>query len=308
MGKVSYKVYNWRQYNKGLCRRGSLSVWLSEEVLAHWLFAGPRSRGGCVLYADAAIDLCLTLKALYHLSLRQTQGLLQSVFSLLGLALPLPNYSTLCRRAAHLKVPLKAPLKRGIAELVVDGTGLKLYGEGEWKVRCHGWCRHRRWRRLQVALDAADQQIHAVQLHANSQTEGQVVEALMAQIHLPMQYFVGDGAYDKVGVCRYLCGRHMEPLIPPQHNALRDAKHREFLAPRDSTIDLIEALGRKQWKVEVGYHVRSLAETCLFRYKTILGPKLSARRLDQQKTEVSIGCKILNQMLALAKPLSRKVT
>ena len=158
--KRRYRLRNWPDYNSALVRRGSLTLWLDSRSLDTWLSRdSPAHRGRRRLYADSAILCCLLLREVYHLPLRATEGLARSLLALLGAELPAPDYSTLSRRARLLRVGL-APARAGkIAHLVTDSTGLKLYGEGEWRVRVHGWARHRTWRKLHLAVDASTQRV-----------------------------------------------------------------------------------------------------------------------------------------------------
>ena len=311
MSKDKYKVQNWHQYNEGLKQRGAISVWISEEVLENWRYQGKKKKGGQKRYSDLAIEVCLSVRKVYHLGYRQTEGFVESFFRCLDVELPVPCYTQLCRRSAHLPIHLKT--KKHITDLVVDSTGLKVYGEGEWKVRKHGWGKHRTWRKLHVALDAEQQCVQAVELTTNAVDDGQAVEELLSGTPGVMRSFTADGAYDQKGVREYLHQRAIDQgedilqCIPPRRQAVLDTKGRVYLKQRDEDIKAMRRLGRKQWKIITNYHQRSKAETFMFRYKVILGGHLQARNLAQQQTEAKLGCKILNQMLQIAKPQSVKV-
>lgn len=313
MSKDKYKVRNWHQYNKGLKHRGAITVWVSKEVLEGWRYQGEKRKGGQPVYSDLAIEVCLTVRKVYHLGYRQTEGFVESFFQRLHLPLPVPDYSVLCRRSKHLAVCLHTGNEKACTDVVVDSTGLKVYGEGEWKVRKHGWGKHRTWMKLHVALDAAGQQAEAVELTTNAVDDGRVVDQLVDRLQGVINSFTGDGAYDQKGVREYLfqkAAQQQESLlqcIPPRHQAVLDTKGRVYLGQRDEDIRVMQRLGRNQWKVLANYHQRSKAETFMFRYKVILGAGLQAREINRQKTEVKIGCKILNRMLHITKPLSEKV-
>jgi Transposase DDE domain len=156
--KAVYRIRNWSDYNRALVRRGSLTVWVDQESLDAWNYQGPAQWGGQYVYSDTAMQCLLTLRAVFHLPLRATQGMAQSVFQLMGLDLAVPHYSTLSRRAADLEVDL-ARKSQGPLHLVLDSTGLKVYGEGEWKVRKHGYSKRRTWRKLHLAIDARSHEI-----------------------------------------------------------------------------------------------------------------------------------------------------
>jgi Transposase DDE domain len=306
LSKDKYKVTNWSAYNAGLKQRGSLTLWIDANIASHWNQESENKRGGQKIYSALAIETCLVLRKVYRLPLRQTEGFVKSIFGLLNVRLAVPCYTTLCRRSNGLVVNLAAT-NGAITDVVVDSTGLKVYGEGEWKVRKHGAGKHRTWMKLHVAANGQTQQIEAITLTSNAVDDATEVEALMSQINKPVKCFMGDGAYDKDKVREQLYKDHISQVIPPQHNAVADKKKRLHMAQRDEAIKAIKTIGRKEWKIKEGYHHRSKAETTMFRYKTIIGDKLAARKTAHQKTEVAVGCKILNIMLQTTKPQSKKI-
>jgi IS5 family transposase len=306
MSKDKYKVRNWQDYNEGLKGRGSLFLWVQADIADQWKHKGQSHRGAQKEYSDVAIELCLIIRKVYKLPFRQTEGFMASFFKSAGFNLSVPDYTTMNRRSNGLNVDLSASKKETIIDIVVDSTGLKVYGEGEWKVRKYGAGKHRTWMKLHLAAEASTQQIEAVTLTTNSIDDATEVTALLGQIQTSVRSFTGDGAYDKIKVRRTLYERKVRQIIPPQHNAVTDRKCRKYLQARDKTIDAINKIGKEKWKKKTGYHQRSKAETAMFRYKTIVGDSLSARKFGHQLTEVKIGCKILNLALQTAKPLSFK--
>ena len=168
------KVTNWRDYDESLRRRGSLTVWFSDEAVEAWEAERRTSRGGQPEYSDLAILTALTFKAVFRLAYRQTEGLIGSVIGLLGLDLAVPDHTTLCRRAETLEVPRPKPRGDGAGggagrdtgpmHLLVDSTGLKLYGAGEWLVEKHGTKRRRSWRKLHLGVDTETGRIVAATL------------------------------------------------------------------------------------------------------------------------------------------------
>lgn len=307
MSKDKYKVTNWSSYNNGLKNRGSISLWISSDLSDKWKWDGKSKRGGQYQYSNVAIELCLTIGKVYSLALRQTEGFMSNFFEQCGWELGVPSYTTLCRRGQGLSVNLGNKRRRGVTDIVVDSTGLKVYGEGEWKVRKHGVGKHRTWMKLHVALDEVSQQIQAVTLTSNGVDDATEVPALLNQIRQTIGSFKGDGAYDKDKVRKELNRRRIKQVIPPQHNAVVSKKGFTHLRSRDKVIRIIDHAGRTAWKAKSGYHQRSKAETAMFRYKTIIGNNLSARKIENQITEIKIGCKILNIMLQTNKPISIKV-
>jgi IS5 family transposase len=312
--KRPYRIGNWKEYNAGLVARGSLTVWVEEGVLDNWLNQERSGgRGASQTYSDSAILMALTLKVVYRLPLRATQGLLASVLRLLDLEdLPVPDYSTLCRRQQTLAVALPRLASGQALHVVVDSTGCKIYGEGEWKVRQHGYSKRRTWRKLHLAVDEATGLILGAVLTTNDVADSAVLPALLEQVGEPIEQLSGDGSYDKRLCYDTLRKRQEEqaaPLrvtIPPRKGA-RIWQHGNSKAERlarDENLRRIRQVGRAPWKEESGYHRRSLAETTMFRSKTIFGDKLSARLFDSQGTEAFIRCAALNKMTGLGMPQS----
>lgn len=303
---VRYRVRNWRDYNQALIQRGSLTIWVDAHTMAAWL---GNERGGCVgaptTDATTAIRCLLTLKAVFRLPLRQTHGLASSIFELLAVRLPVPSYSTVSRRAATLVLPRLRTVKAAHLHLVIDASGLKVYGEGEWRVRQHGWTKHRTWRKLHLGVDERTRAIVAQVLTARAGADHTRVGTLLRQVPGRVQQVSADGGYDYSEVYRHFQRRRTQLTIPPRRGAAptRDP----WLAQRNASIKRIGEVGRDRWKQEVGYHRRSLVETTFFRLKTIFGDRLSARRLNRQQTEATISCLALNQMTRLGLPESYAV-
>jgi hypothetical protein len=287
--------------------RGSLTLWISETVWQRWRYQGPRPRGAQPTYSDLAIEATLSLKAVFHLTNRATEGFVRSVFEPLQLDLPVPDHTTLSKRAQ--RVPVHLPRQaHGPLDVVLDSTGLKVYGEGEWKVRQHGASKRRTWRKLHIALDPASGEIQAAMLTDNGVADAEMVGPLLDQLTRPLASTTADGAYDQQSVYTDLAQRAPTAAvrIPPRRNALI-GQHGNTAAPprpRDENLRAIRAQGRRAWKTQVGYHQRSLVETTMFRLKTLFGQHLQARQLATQATEVGIRCRVLNLMTQLGCPHS----
>jgi hypothetical protein len=308
--KTLYRVKNWSEYDKALVQRGSITFWLSADFEKTWRYVGEKQRGSQFDYSAQAILVTLTVKEVFHLTNRGVEGFMRSIFQLMHIHLPVPDHSTLSKRGKGLKVNLpKRPAQR--LNIVMDSTGLKIYGEGEWKVRMHGVSKRRTWRKLHVAANPEDGEIQAVLLTENSVSDDQAVAGLLAQIEPTIRDFAADGAYDKRKVYNSLNTHSPDVtiLIPPRKNA-RIWKHGNSKAERlkrDENLRAIRKHGRTAWKDDSGYHVRSLAETLMFRLKTIFGDGLSARLMATQTTQALIRCAALNRMTHLGMPQSYKV-
>lgn len=305
--KDKYKITNWSSYNASLCQRGSVNLWLSDSLFSVWKEIDPsKKRVGEKTYPDVIIEVCLTLRQAYHLPLRQTTGFIKSMFFLMGLDLAIPDYTTLCRRNEGLDVKISHRSSQKSIDIVVDSTGLKVYGEGEWKVRKHGASKRRTWQKLHLGIDIYTQEIVSVVLTSNSVDDASVAGDLVKKCAKKVNSFGGDGAYDKKKVRQMLFEYGIEQKIPPQRNAILSKKKEKYLEERDQAIKRIEEIGRKEWKKEINYHQRSLSETAMFRYKTSIGASLRARQINKQINEVKIGCHILNVFRSCGMPKSVK--
>ena len=290
--------------------RGSLTVWVSPDVMAAWTSVSPNGkRGHPRTYSDLAIECMATVRAVYHLGLRATQGLLGSIFELMHLTLPVPSYSTLSRRQAGLD--FRPPQRRAGAPLhvVVDSSGVKVFGEGEWKVRQHGWSKRRTWKKLHLGVDAASGQILAVSVTDNSVADATQLPVLLDQIADPITQASADKAYDTRATYQALRQRQARATIPPRRGAhiWQHANTRAERLCRDENLRAIRRLGRQAWKQSSGYHRRSIAESVFSRFKRILGPTISARTFLGQAAEIKVRCNILNRMLQLGTPDSYRV-
>jgi len=308
--KALYRVKNWSEYDQALVQRGSITFWMSDDFEQTWMHSGKKQRGSQFDYSDQAILVMLTVKEVFHLTNRAVEGFVRSLFRMMKINLPVPDHSTLSKRGKDLKVKLPKKTSQNL-NIVMDSTGLKIYGEGEWKVRMHGVSKRRTWRKLHIGANPDDGEIQAVILTENSVSDDAAVEVLLEQIEQEIINFGADGAYDKRKVYDSLNAHSPDVniLIPPRKNA-RIWKHGNTKAERlkrDENLRSIRKDGRKEWKRNSGYHQRSLVETTMFRLKTIFSDDLSARLLETQTTQALVRCAALNQMTHLGMPQSYKV-
>jgi hypothetical protein len=301
-----YRIRNWREYNSALVRRGSLTLWVEQRSVETWLDRDcPARRGRRRTYTDAAILCCLTLREVYHLPLRSTEGLAASLLRLLAVEATAPDYSTLSRRARHLRLDLSAHAGKKIAHLVIDSTGLKLYGEGEWQVRMHGWAKRRTWRKLHLSVDASTQQVAAALLTDKEVVDPRGLPRLLKQVEARVGRVYADGAYDARGCYEAIHAKGARAVIPPRKGSTLWGD--EYLRDRNANLRQVREHGAAGWKKKVKYHRRSLAETAIFRIKTLLSDKLRSREVERQKTEVMVRCAALNRMTELGMPHSYAV-
>lgn len=306
--KPDYRVRNWAQYNKSLIQRGSVTLWISPDVERTWFAEPCGANGRPAVYSDAAMTAVACIRSVFRLPLRMTQGFLESLFARIGSPLPVPNYTTIARRIGLLRVDFSPlPTDRPI-DIVIDSTGIKVYGEGEWKVRKHGVGKRRTWRKLHLALDAETQKIVAADVTENDVHDCSVFEELLSQIPGTIGSIAADGAYD-TRWCYFLAAeRGAKSLISPRENARRWTGDSGGERLRNANLDRIAEIGCKPWKIESGYHRRSLAETAMFRMKTVFGDRVASRRMDRQKAELLMRARILNVFTQLGMPDSYRVS
>lgn len=307
--KKKYKVRNWREYNQALVNRGAVMFWISKAAQDNWYNTRPTGqRGKPRLYSDLAIETATTIQQVFGLALRQTEGFLTSLFQKLNNGLTAPDYSTLSIRAAGLNITIAAKTASAPSaetlHIVVDSTGAKVYGEGEWKVRQHGWGKHRTWRKLHIGVDERTGEIKAAEVTGNETADCEVLPGMLRQIPGSIYQVSADGAYDRRICYEALKQRGIVAAIPPQKNA-KIWQHGNADSPplsRDENLRRIRKIGREQWKQEINYHRRSKAENAVFRLKTILTDRISARRFSGQIVQLLLRCKILNKMMLLGMP------
>jgi hypothetical protein len=307
---MKFKVANWPEYEAGLCRRGGLTLWLTPEALAGWAAQRRTTRGGQQRYSDLAIETTLMLGQVFGLRLRQSEGLLSSVLAFMGLELPVADHSTLSRRARAWKPSARRncsrAVPRGPLHVPVDRTGLQIYGAGQWLEAKHGTKSRRGWRKLHLVLDADSGEILAHSLTDQDTGDASQVEPLLDQIDGDVGQFTADGADDR-GPTYDAVLRHNPKariVIPPRSNAVA----RTDTAASSQRGDHIASINTDGRSEMAGVYRRR--QTCFGRnsnggrYKRIIGRRLRARSFQAQPTEVTIGCAVLNRMLACARPKS----
>jgi hypothetical protein len=306
--KNSFKTTNWPEYEAGLRQRGSVTVWISEEELRGWgpPERGQRKPGGQQRYSNHAIETALTVGMVFHLALRQTEGFLQSLFSLLDLDCRAPDHTTISRRARKLgKVPIGSAAGKRPIHILVDSTGLRIHVGSLRKPP-----KNRDWRKLHIAINALTGEVIACDATSKSAPDASRVPALLKQIESPLASVSADAAYDKEAVYEavenHTDARSPRVLIPPKKNAQVKPEAAVF-RERNRNIRSRARLGKRQWHTKSGYSRRSMAENTIYRYKCIIGRTMRSRNLQGQRVEARVGCRILNTMTTLGMPESHRV-
>ena len=312
--KDQYRTRNWKEYNSALVNRGSLTFWFEEKAIQKW-YSEERTGnpGRSHTYSDEAIRCGLMIKAIFRTTLRSLQGFIQSIFLLAGLQLVSPHYSVFSRRANDLEIPLRKLMKPGEKmNVIFDSTGVKVFGEGEWKVRKYGYCKRRTWWKVHVGMDAdTGQIIDGAMSSGDTKDEVPMLYMMDGLEGIPLGDVIGDGAYDTIDCRDIIYDMGGRQVIPPPKSARTQRKTNiPSLTERDKAICRMRELGedgRKLWKEEIGYHRRSRIEAFMSRYKRILGDRLNSRQEKTQFTEILIKLDILNQMTEMGMPKSYKV-
>ena len=298
--KYRYQVKNWVEYDRALVNRGNLTLWFDEDSIGKTRTPPrPAGRGKPGTYSDVAIQTCLTLKTLFRLPYRATEGLLKSLMRRCALDLPVPDHTHMSRRAATLEVKIPRRPRVGVTHVVVDSAGLKIFGEGEWKVRQHGVGKCRTWRKIHLAVDETAKDIIGIDVTTADWHDSEVFPDLLAQVGGDLGQVSADGAYDTAGTHAAIRQREARATIPPRHDAVPWGNDH----PRDAILAEIETRGRAGWKEASGYYRRSIAENMMFRLKQ-LGDRLFSRAFDRQVAESHVRAAIINQFTYLGLPRS----
>jgi transposase len=307
--KARYRVENWRMYDAALRDRGDLTVWVTPEALAAWHPPQTGRRGRSPTYSDLAIETGAMLRLAFGRPWRQTEGLLRSVVRLLNLEIGIPDHTTLARRSAALSLATALAKARGPMHVLIDSTGLKVYGAGEWHQAKQGGRGRRDWRKLHLAVDPDSGEILACALTDKETADPTQVGPLLDQIAGVITSVTADGAYDGDPVYRAIADRapEAEVIIPPRATAKLSDQLDRASTRRDRHIQTIAQRGRLGWQRATGYGRRSLVETAMYRYQTLIGRSLRARSLPGQKVEARMACAVINRMTRLGMPVSSRV-
>jgi hypothetical protein len=312
--KTKYHVRNWAEYNRALINRGSLTIWF-EDSSEKWLATKQVGKMGRPrTYSDEAILCTLVIRSVFRLPLRALSGFLLWAFSAMQLNLPIPCYTRICRRAANLGQELKSLTKNCPTDIVFDSTGVKVYGEGEWKIRQHGKGKRRTWRKVHLGICPDSHEIVLSELTESKQTDGKIGRKMVRKIPNSVRVAFGDGAYDQGPFYQELHKQGIQAIIPPKRGGrLQNLDRKPWFRDRNDAILAVAGLGnddeaRKLWKILSGYHRRSIGETAMSRFKRIFGGEFRARELKRQKAELFAKSIAMNKMTQLGMPQGEWVT
>ena len=299
---MSDKV-DWAKYDESLKLRGSITFWLSDDIMEAWYAQPSGKRGAQQRYSDIAIETALTLRSVFGQALRQTEGLVNSLFDLMSVDLDAPDHTTLSRRSSGLNVIFPTKFQRNESiTIAVDSTGLKIYGAGEWCETKHGLSRRKQWRKLHITLNTSTLEVVEASLTDNSVGDPSEAKNHLMSMEYKVDEILGDGAYDCQKIYNMIGSLGGVVTVPPPKNAVVSKHYPESPTQRDLHVKRIKQCGRSVWEIENKFSRRLLVENFMGRFKGIIGPKLRSRRFESQKVEAVIGCSILNRMAELGTP------
>lgn len=303
--KPKYKVTNWPEYNDSLRQRGDITIWFTEAAINEWRPTKTGARGRPQEYSDHAIETALLIRQVFHLPLRQTEGFMHSMTRLMNAAISIPDFSSISRRSIELPRHVLSKARQSGSLVIVDSTGLKVYGKDEWHQEKHAVLARRTWRKLHLAVDE-NHEILACELTTPEVGDPSAVTDLLDQIDTPFETFMGDGAFDGESTSQAVLSKQPDAqiVVPPHKTAVVSSAGD---TQRDEHIRVIAAHGRIAWQKKNGYGLRAHVELAIQRYKRIIGSVMKARALPQQKTEAWVSASALNMMTNLGMPVSVKI-
>lgn len=302
--RKQYCVRNWSEYNKALVNRGSLTIWFDEKTIEEWHNTQPSGqRGRPYSYSNTAILCGLAFRNLFRLPLRATEGFISSLIKLLQLPIAAPNYTTLSRRQTSIEIPSYKNETNKPIHLVVDSSGIKIYGEGEWKMRLYGKEKRRTWRKLHIAVNEKNHDIVMSAVSTANVHDSEMFSALVPNNNdCTVDQITGDGAYDNFNCYAATVDIGAKPCFPPRIGAARNKPIHEGIRLRNHAVGQVRNWGIKKWKIKNNYHRRSIAETAFLRLKKIFGSSAASRKFDNQVAELKLRCHLLNKINRLGMP------
>ena len=288
---------DWHKYNQKLVNRGSITFWFDQECLHSWI--EKKGKKGRPPFAKAVIRLGWILKTVYRLPLRALQGFMDSILKLMGTSLPSPNYTLFCKRAKEAQDSLPKISNTHPTEIAIDSSGLKISGEGEWKVKIHGADKRRSWIKIHIGVDTQTQELVAVEVTNEKIGDATVLPKLVDKAGKKIKRVLADGAYDSASCRKYLHKKKVQDCIPPRKNGkIRDEVGME---ERNFAVEIASLFGGGKegvelWKKVSGYHKRSLSETVFSRLKRLFGERLNSKKFENLSVETIFRCHVLNGM------------
>lgn len=311
--KTSYIPRSWNTYNKALVERGNITIWLGQDTLKGWFSKkrpGPQG-GRQETFSDSAVLALMYLKSLYRMPYRMLEGFAKSLLTLMKHALPIPHFTRICKRSKKLDVP-KQPRGKKVTDIVIDGSGVKIYGEGEWKVEQHGKERKKKWKKIHVAIDPDTHEVILTDVTGRSKHDSQMLPGFLERIGGRIGRVYGDGAYDTRKCYQAILERGAEPVIPPRKTAKIWKDRGKWAEWRNQAVRERRGLGLDDeglslWKKLKGYGIRSLVETYFSRFKRTFGDRAYSKMDQGIAVEIDLKTAVLNQFAQMGMPFCQPV-
>ncbi len=295
---MSYVKRNWKEYNKKLVNRGNIFLWIEEDTFNQWTVK--KKKRGRPAFSSSVIQAGWFLKTFYRCTLRALQGFLDSLIKLMKKDQRSPHYSVFCKRAAEAAARLPKLSQRRPTDLIIDSSGLKILGEGEWKDKVHRSRTRKSWIKLHIALDERTQEVTAAVVSDEYTSDSSALPFLIEKSPKSVTKVLADGAYDRSSVREFLTEQKIDPCIPPRRGGI--LRKEPYMESRNQDILAIRGLGNNEegfalWKKLRLYHRRSLVETAFSRLKSLFGNRLNNKKYQNQKAEIEFRLHALNRSL-----------
>ena len=307
--KKKYRVVNWRVYNQALKQRGSLTFWLGDDLESNWYENAPSKKvGRPFLYSDICMKILATLRHVFKLALRQLEGFIFSIFNLLSINLRVPKFSRLSKRMTGVLSKIKFPDKEPVGHIVIDSSGIKVYGEKEWLTSKKGKkYQRRKWRKIHIGVDDKGN-VRGLEMTDHKTNDRQMAKPIMESIGFDnIDEILGDGGYDSLEIYSELEKKGIRTLIPPPPNA-RTHNKRDDLCQRNDTVKYIKEKGYHAWSNKNNFGRRNRVENTFYRIKTIFGRSFMSRIWKNQEVEAKLIANLLNEMTNLGMPVTEKIS
>ena len=288
---------DWKQYNKHLINRGNLNFWITKKALKFWIAKKSKKAGRPFTFSDESIKAMLIIRFKFQLSLRELEGFFKSLSKLIGIA-KVPSYTQVCRRMRAIELPKELVDRRVVTDLVIDTTGLKVYGEGEWCAKRYGG--RSKWVKLHISIDQKSGKLTLAEVTKESSHDTSCLRHALQTCNKRKGEVLFDGIADSKR-CYITCAEHNKQLLTPPSRRAVLRKDPEYCL-RNEALRLIKGLGgdelaRSIWSKLTGYSRRSEVESAISSWKRLLGGSLKSKSLEKIKKEVKIKAMIYNQMI-----------
>lgn len=292
------KRRDWPQYNRHLVNRGKINFWISPDLAKTWQAKKCKKVGRPFQYADHLIKAICCLRFQFKMSLRATQGLFFSIVQAMGWAMPIPSYSQICRRMHTLAIQKSFKRKQDVTDIILDTTGLKVFGAGEWRNKKYGG--KRRWKKLHLAMDAKTGELILAQVTDEHVHDTTYVEKALQQGNRRKGKFLIDGIGDSKKMYELVERHNKELMTPPRNGGV--IRKEKALVKRNEAIQVIRGLGgdrlaRSIWSKLTGYNRRVEVESMMARWKSLYSGELKSRDPQRQRVEVCLKAQMINKII-----------